>query len=117
VVGAALSALTLVLLEYVALTRLVPAMLPVAPRTAELGVGAAFVVSAALALLGPNAAYYELLKPSLVALYASEVVVFAVYPNFVRAKGHWRLRDLLVAGVACGLMVYGIYSLFSPGAS
>lgn len=116
VVGAALSALTLVLLEYAALTRLLPAMLPMAPRTAELGVGGAFVASALLALLGPNAAYWQLLKPSLVALYASEMVVLAVYPRFERAGGRWRLEDFVVAAVSCGLMAYGLYNLLVPGA-
>jgi hypothetical protein len=115
VVGTALSALTLVLLEYVALTRLLHAMLPVAARRAELGVGAAFVLSAALSLFGPNAAYSELLTPSLAALYISQAVVFAVYPRFARPRGHWRARDVLVAAVSCGLMVYGLYNLFRPG--
>jgi amino acid transporter len=107
VVGVAVSVLTLVLLEYVALTRLLYAMGSVAPKRAELGVGAAFLASAALALLGPEAAYSDLLKPSLVALYLSEVVVFAVYPLFER-----RPRDVVVALVSSGLMAYGLYSLF-----
>lgn len=109
VVGAAVSALTLVLLEYVALTRLLYAMAGVGARRAELGVGAAFVVSAALALIGPDAAYSDLLKPSLVALYLSEIVVFAVYPLF---GPKLRARDIAVAGVSSGLMVYGLYNLF-----
>ncbi len=108
-VGAVVSVLTLVLLEYVALTRLLHAMAGVGARRAELGVGAAFVVSAALVLVSPEAAYSDLLKPSLVALYLSELVVFAVYPLFgPKLKG----RDVLVALVASGLMAYGLYNLF-----
>ncbi|HTT88248.1 MAG TPA: hypothetical protein VMF65_01755 [Acidimicrobiales bacterium] len=74
--------MSVVLLEFVALTRLLPAMGVGQPRQAELGVGAAFVVSAALSLLGPDAAYERLLTPSVVALYLSQVVVFVVYPRF-----------------------------------
>jgi amino acid transporter len=108
-VGAVVSVLTLVLLEYVALTRLLHAMVGVGGRRAELGVGAAFVVSAALALIGPGAAYSDLLKPSLVALYFSEVVVFVAYPLFGEKI---RARDVVVALVSSGLMVYGLYNLF-----
>jgi amino acid transporter len=109
--GAVVSVLTLVLLEYVALTRLVHAMAGVRPLHAELGIGAAFVASAALALIGPGAAYTDLLKPSLVALYLSELVVFAVYPLF---GPKLRARDIAVAAVASGLMAYGLYNLFRP---
>lgn len=108
VVGVTVSVLTLILLEYVAITRLLYAMGAAQPRKAEIGVGIAFVASSALALIGPRAAYSDLIKPSLVALYLSQVIVFAVYPLFTK----WRVRDIVVAVVSSGLMGYGLYSLF-----
>lgn len=107
VVGASVSVLTLVLLEYVALTRLAHVMVGMSGKKAELWVGGAFIASSALALVSPGAAYSDLLKPSLVALYLSELVVFAAYPLFER-----KLRSLAVALVSSGLMAYGLYNLF-----
>ncbi|MGH9107431.1 MAG: hypothetical protein ACRDZX_16715, partial [Acidimicrobiales bacterium] len=110
----ALSVLTLVLLEYVALTRLLHAMARVRPGRAELGVGVAFIASAALTLINPGAAYQRLATPSLVALYLSLAVVFFVYPRFRRPRGRWLARDFLVAGPATALMLYGLYNALEP---
>ncbi len=114
VVGTALSVLSLVLLEYVALTRLLPAMGLVRPRQAELGIGAVFVAACAISLLDPNAAYERLLTPSLVTLYLSQLVVFAVYPRFRQKLGKLRAVDVLVAAAASALMLYGLYSALKP---
>jgi hypothetical protein len=106
----ALSVLTLVLLEYVALTRLLPAMALGRARQTELGVGALFVAAAALSLLNPGAAYKQLLNPSLVALYLSQVIVFLVYPRFRQKQARLRAIDVLVALAASALMAYGLYN-------
>jgi hypothetical protein len=111
VAGTAISIMTLVLLEYVALTRLLNVMLRARPRRAELGVGALFVASAALSLLDPSAAYEKLLTPALVALYLSQVVVFAVYPRFRRRQGNINAADIVVASAASALMLYGLYTV------
>lgn len=108
--GTTLSVLSLVLLEYVALTRLVYAMSQLAPRRIELGVGVAFVASSALSLLGPDAAYERLVSPALVALYLSLLVVFAVYPGFRRKFATLRVVDVVVAAGACGLMIFALYN-------
>jgi amino acid transporter len=114
VLGTALSVLTLVLLEYVALTRLLPAMSLARPRQAELGVGIVFVAATTLSLLDPNAAYERLLTPSLITLYLSQLVVFAVYPRFRQKLGKFRAVDVLVAAAASALMLYGLYSALKP---
>jgi amino acid transporter len=114
VIGTALSVLTLVLLEYVALTRLLPAMSWARPRRAELGVGIAFVASAALSLINPEAAYEKLINPALIALYLSQLVVFAVYPRFRKQQGRMRATDVFVAAAASALMIYGLYDALKP---
>jgi hypothetical protein len=111
VAGTAVSIMTLVLLEYVALTRLLNAMVRARPRQAELGVGLLFVASAALSLVDPSAAYEKLLTPALVALYLSQVVVFAVYPRFRRREGRVKVADIFVATAASALMLYGLYTV------
>jgi hypothetical protein len=110
VLGTALSILSLVLFEYVALTRLLPAMaVRVRPRQAELGVGAVFVAPAAVSLAAPDAADEKLVTPSLVALYLSQAVVFAVYPCFRQRQGKLNAVDLVVSVAALALMLYGLY--------
>ncbi|HYA44834.1 MAG TPA: hypothetical protein VED59_04445, partial [Acidimicrobiales bacterium] len=106
--------LTLVLLEYVGLTRLLPTMAPVRPRHAELGVGVLFIASAGLSLVNPEATYEKLLNPSLIALYLSELVVFAVYPRFRHKQGALRPLDLIVSAAASALMLYGLYNALKP---
>ena len=115
-IGTAASLLTLVLLEFVALTRLLTAMTPLSPRPAELLVGAAFVTSAVVSLIGPEATYEQLLKPSLVALYLAQLVVFLVYPRFRSLQGRLRAHDVIVAAVASCLMVYGLLTVVAPAA-
>jgi hypothetical protein len=83
--------------------------LRVRPRQAELGVGAVFVAAAAASLAAPDAAYEKLLTPSLVALYLSQAVVFAVYPRFRQRQGKLNAMDLVVAAAALALMLYGLY--------
>jgi hypothetical protein len=50
----------------------------------------------------------------LIALYLSEVIVFAVYPLWRRRRGKLRLYDLVVSAAACALMLYGLYSALKP---
>ena len=114
VIGTALSVLTLVLLEFVALTRLLHAMAGVRRQPAEVAVGLLFIGSAALSLLNPDAAYERLLNPSLIALYLSELVVFAVYPRFRQRQGRLRATDVAVAVAASALMLYGLYNALKP---
>jgi hypothetical protein len=113
-IGVAVGVLTLVLLEYVALTRLLTAMTPLRPGGAQAWIGGAFLVSACLSLLGPDATYERLLKPSLVTLYAAELVVVAVYPLWRKRLGRLRPHDIVVALLAAALMVYGGLEAVAP---
>ena len=70
-----------------------------------------FVASGALSLLDPSAAYEKLLTPALIALYLSQVVVFAVYPRLRRREGGFNGADVFVAAAASALMLYGLYTV------
>ncbi len=115
VVGIAVSLLTLVMLEYVALARLLHSMLRVGLRKTELWTGVAFVATAVVSLSGPQRFYDRLSPPSLVALFASQVIVFAVYPLFRRRARTLTPTDVLLAVGAGGMMVYGLYTALSAG--
>ena len=66
----------------------------------------------AVSLLDPDRFYDDLLKPSLAALYVSQIIVFALFPRFRRGTG-----AIALAVVASGLAVWGLYELFWAGAS
>lgn len=110
-VATVLSILALVFAEYVALGRLLTAMAPVRLAPSLLAVGAVFLVFDALALLGPDGFYDDALRPSLAALYVSQLTVFAVYPLW-----KWSRRAAVavpVALVAAVPLVYGFYLVVS----
>jgi len=107
----AASVVGLILAEYVALSRLLHAMLarPVGRSLAL--VAGAFLAGDALSLIDPDAFYEDLLRPSLVALYLSQLIVFAAYPLFRKRRGRLVPTDLAYSLAACGLMVYGLYTV------
>jgi hypothetical protein len=71
-----------------------------------------FIAADALSLIDPQEFYDKLLKPSLGALYISQIVVFVVFPLFRRG-----LRWLPLVAVASGLAVWGFYMLVAGSAS
>ena len=109
--GTAASVAGLIVAEYVALSRLLHAMTGAAVRTSLLWIAVPFLLADALSLIDPERFYEELLKPSLVALYVSQVLVFTAYPLFRRRRGRLLPFDVLAAAVASALMGYGLYAV------
>ncbi len=121
-VGAAVSTCVIVLAEFLALTRLVHYLFvwPVRRVTAVMAV--VLVAGTAVTLVNPIAIYEALLKPSLIALWLSQVVVFAVYPLYRARTSDGPRRSLAapigVAGVASAIAVFGLVSVtILPAAS
>jgi amino acid transporter len=117
--GAVASVGGVVLAEYVALARLLHAMTGRSTSRTNAAVGAGFIVASLLSLINPDAFYSDLVKPSLVALWVSQIVVFVVYPLWerrqvvpARSGGRWGNRGtfLGLAAGATALMGYGLYS-------
>ena len=106
-VATVVSILLLVFAEYLALGRLLTAMAPLRLTPSLLGIGAVFLVFDALALLGPNGFYDNALRPSLAALYVSQLIVFAVYPLWERSRR--AVVAVPVALVAAVPLAYGLY--------
>jgi amino acid transporter len=108
--GVAASVAGLIIAEFLALTRVLAALFnrPI-QLMVSIAVGA-FVVGSLLSLLNPQDAYAVLLKPSLVALWISQLIVVAAYPWFVRKRRSIRAGDVGLASAASGLMLFGLYT-------
>jgi hypothetical protein len=104
--------LALIVAEYLALGRLLHWLHGPPVRRVLLWIAGPFVAADALSLINPQAFYDKLLKPSLGALFVSQLIVFVVFPLFRRG-----LRWLPLVAVASGLAVWGFYTLVSSSAS
>jgi len=109
--ASAASVVALIVLEFLALGRLAHWLLGTAVRPTLAAIGVPFVVADALSLIDPHRFYVDLLRPSLIALFLSQFIVFAVFPLF-RLRTRPRLLPAAVAltVVACTLMGYGLYT-------
>ena len=81
-IGVAASIAGVILIEAVALTRLL------------------HVLTAPLTLIDPERIYEGLLKPSLIALWLGQLIVFAGYPRFATRNGLSRFIALPIAAAA-----------------
>jgi amino acid transporter len=114
-IGIAASITSLIVLEYVALARLVHAMGGVGVRRATAWIGGIFFASTVLSLFDPHRFYSDLSTPSLYALYVSQLVVFAVYPVFRWRRGRLTALDIALTVAACALMLWGLHTAPSFG--
>jgi hypothetical protein len=104
--------LALIVAEYLALARLLHWLHGPPVRSILAWIAVPFVAADALSLLNPDRFYSDLLKPSLGALFVSQLLVFLVFPRFRRSA-----PAIVAAAVASGLAVWGLYTLFVGGAS
>jgi amino acid transporter len=112
-VGVAVSTAGVMLVEYLALTRLLHAVTARPTRTFTRALAVILVAAAPISLIDPDRFYDDLLKPSLVALWLSQLVVFAVYPRFAaRVHDGLRLADVTLALGASAFAIYGLYTTF-----
>jgi hypothetical protein len=110
--GIAAGTLALIVAEYLALGRLLHWLHGLPLRRVLVWIAGPFVVADAISLIDPEAFYNKLLKPSLGALFVSQLLVFLVFPLFRRG-----VRWLPLVAVASGLAVWGFYTLVSGSAS
>lgn len=110
--GIAAGTLALIVAEYLALGRLLHWLHRVPLRRVLVWIAGPFVAADAISLIDPEQFYDKLLKPSLGALFVSQLIVFVVFPLFRRG-----LRWVPLVAVASGLAVWGFYTLVSGSAS
>jgi hypothetical protein len=111
--GSAASVTILIVLEFLALGRLAHWLLGTEVRPALAAIGVPFVIADAISLVSPDRFYSDLLRPSLIALWISQLIVFAVFPLYVRARPRLLPLATSVAAVACALGGYGLYLAIS----
>lgn len=109
--GSIVSTAGLILAEFLALGRVLLAMLGTPLRSGYALLGIGFVGLDAISLLDPQRFYDDALNPSLIALYVAQLAVFASYPLFRRRAGRFGPLDLAATGVAGALAVWGIVSV------
>jgi amino acid transporter len=109
--GTAVSIVGLIVIEFLALGRLAHYVLGVPVRAALAVIAVPFIAIDAISLIDPEGIYESLLRPSLIALFIAQAVVFLVYPLYRRAldRRGWVVPSL-VAGLAAALMLYGLYN-------
>jgi hypothetical protein len=74
-----------------------------------LWIGVPFVAVDALSLTSPHEFDENVLRPSLIALFISQMIVFAVFPTFRARRGKLTALDVVVAAGAFALMAWGLY--------
>jgi amino acid transporter len=116
-IGVAVSIAGVMLCEYLALTRLVHAIGRWPVRRITLLTGALMVLITPLTLIDPQGFYDTLLKPSLVALWISQVIVFLVYPRFARRHRQRTLPAWMLGIAASGLAMYGLWTALQTASS
>lgn len=116
-IGVAVSTAGVILCEYFALTRLAHAIGRWPMRRIAVAVGAVAVLAAPVTLIDPSGFYDTLLQPSLVALWLSQLIVFAVYPLFA-ARQRERLWPACALSLGAGAFaVYGVWTALQQASS
>jgi hypothetical protein len=110
--GIAAGTLALIVAEYLALGRLLHWLHGFELRRVLVWIAGPFVIADVISLINPEEFYDKLLKPSLGALFVSQLIVFLVFPLFRRG-----VRWLPLVTVASALAVWGFYTLVSGSAS
>jgi hypothetical protein len=106
------STLALIVAEYLALARLIHWLHGAPVRIVLSWIAIPFVAADVVSLVDPQRFYSDLLKPSLAALFVSQLIVFLVFPRFRRTA-----LAVAAAAVASGLAAWGLYTLFASGVS
>ena len=108
--GVAVSVAGLIIVEFIALSRLLSAIFKRPSRLMVVVISVLFLAASFTSLLNPQGAYSLLLKPSLIALWISQVLVVAVYPWFVRHYRNVLAGDVALAAAASLVMLIGLYA-------
>jgi len=109
-IGVAASVAGVILVEYLALSRLATAVTGWPLRPVIFGIGAILVGFAPIMLINPDKIYDSLITPSLAALWLSQLVVFAVYPRFAVRQNKRAVPAWTLAAAASAFAVYGLWT-------
>jgi amino acid transporter len=108
----AASTLALIVAEYVALSRLLNWLHGPPVRAVVAWLAVPFIALDAISLVSPDRFYDDLVRPSLGALFVSQLIVFVVFPRFRRSPS-----AVFAAAIAAALAGWGLYTLVAGGSS
>jgi hypothetical protein len=108
--GVAASVVGVMLVEYVALTRLLSAVTGRSARSMTRWLALPLVIGGPVSLVDPDRFYDDLLRPSLILLWLSQLMVVAAYPWFEARRGRLRVVHVLLVVVAAAMMLYALWS-------
>lgn len=108
--GVAASVAGVMLVEYLALSRLLHAVTGRSTGSIIRVLALGLAATGPLSLIDPERVYSLLLKPSLIALWLSQLLVFVVYPRFAWRHGGSRPVTVALAAAASAFAVYGMYA-------
>jgi amino acid transporter len=109
-IGVALSTAAVIMVEYLALSRLTVAVTRWPLRRVLVGIGVIMVAVGPVLLINPDQIYDDLITPSLFALWLSQLITFAVYPRFAARHGGRLGPAVALAAAASALAVYGLWT-------
>ena len=109
-IGVAASVAGVILVEYLALSRLLTAVTAWPLRRILIGIGVIMVAFAPVILIDPGKIYDDLITPSLAALWLSQLIVFAVYPRFAARHGRRVLPAVVLALASSAFALYGLWT-------
>ncbi len=113
-VGVVGSVVGVMVAEFLALSRLLHALTGHSVQRVVRVLVVLLVAGSAASLVQPERVYDDLLKPSLVALWLSQLLVFLAFPLFVRRREPRRRGALpaatALAACASALMLFGLWS-------
>ena len=116
-IGIGVAVSTVILCEYLAVTRLVHAVTRWRIRPIAVAIGAGIVLAAPFTLIDPDGFYDTLLKPSLVALWLSQLIVFAAYPLFAIKRGQRVWPACTLSLIASAFAIYGLVTALQQASS
>jgi hypothetical protein len=116
-IGVVASIAGVMLVEYLALSRLLAAVTAWPLRRILAGIGLAMVAFGPVVLINPDEIYDDLITPSLVALWLSQLVVFAVYPRYVVRRGGRAAPAWMLAAACVAFAGYGVWSAIQTAQS
>jgi amino acid transporter len=116
-IGVAVSIAGVMLCEYLAVGRLAHAIGGWRIRPINAVIGAALIIAAPFTLIDPSGFYDTLLKPSLIALWVSQAIVFVVYPLFARRQRQRMLPALALGAGATAFAVYGLVTVLQQAST
>ena len=75
------------------------------------------MLAAPFTLIDPEGFYTTLAEPSLIALWVSQLIVFAVFPLFAIKRGLRVWLACALSAIASGFAVYGIVTALQSASS